>query len=189
MKTTYLINKIQPDGSVRLCVASSAEWMAIVKGNKKIPTEQRRYFILDYIADGDNLDCMVIETSLEEYRSWDRSRSAEKRNRCAKQKFQHLSLNTPLNDSETSETLLDMISADEQVESMVCDSIMIDELKKTLADWKPWANDMLEMYLNGQKRACTDILARKYGVSSQIIRKYKRQFEKFIKIFWRDVSF
>ena len=66
---------------------------------------------------------------------------------------------------------------------------MIDELKKTLADWKPWANDMLEMYLNGQKRACTDILARKYGVSSQIIRKYKRQFEKFIKIFWRDVSF
>lgn len=146
MKTTYLINKTQPDGSVRLCVASSAEWMAIVKGNKKIPTEQRRYFILDYIADGDNLDCMVIETSLEEYRSWDRSRSAEKRNRCAKQKFQHLSLNTPLNDSENSETLLDMISADEQVESMVCDSIMIDELKKTLADWKPWANDMLVVH-------------------------------------------
>ncbi len=189
MKTTYLLNKAQPDGSVCLCVVPAAEWTAVVTENKGLPAAQRRYFILDYIADGDDLDCMVIEASLEEYRAWDRSRPAEKRNRRAGQAFQHLSLNAPLNDSEDAGTLLDIIPAETQVESMACDLVLMDELKKALADWKPWANDLLELYLNGQKRACTGILAKKYGVSVQVIRKYKRQFEKFIKDFLEGVSF
>jgi len=181
--------KVQPDGSTCLSVASAAEWLSAVNGNKGLPFEQRRYFILDYIADGDDLDCMVIETSLAEYREWDRSRPAEKRNRRAGQALQQVSLDTPPYDSEDSGSLLDLIAADTQVESTACDTVLMDELRKALASWQPWANDLLEMYLNGQKRAYTKVLARKYGVSPQVVRKYKRQFEKFIKKFLEGVSF
>ncbi len=82
-----------------------------------------------------------------------------------------------------------MIPADTQVESTACDIVLMEELQKALASWRPRANDLLEMYLNGQKRACTEIIARKYGVSPQVARKYKRQFEEFIKNFWEVFRF
>ena len=71
---------------------------------------------------------------------------------------------------------------------MVCDSGLMEELKEALAAWRPWAADLLELYLNGEKRACTEALSRKYGVSPQVIRKYKRQFEDFVKNFLGGVS-
>ena len=189
MKTTYLLNKVQTDGSICLSVASVDEWISAVNENKGKPINQRRYFIRDYIADGDDIDCMVIETSLAEYRKWDRTRPAEKRNRRAGRAFQHLSLDAPINESEDSGSFTDLIASDTQVESMVCDQVLMDELRKALASWKPWANELLEMYLHGKKRACTDILAKKYAVSPQVVRKYKRQFEEFIKNFLGGVSF
>lgn len=42
---------------------------------------------------------------------------------------------------------------------MVCDSVLMEELKEALAAWRPWAADLLEPYLNGQKRACTTAAA------------------------------
>lgn len=189
MKTTYLINKPQADGSIQLTIVDREEWRIVVKANKLLPIERRRYFILDYIKDGTDLDCMVIETSLEEYRAWDRSRPAEKQNRRAGQVFQQLSLDAPLSDSEDSGTLLELVAAEDQVEAAACDIVLMYELKKALAMWKPWANELLELYLNGQKRTCTNILAKKYDVSPQVIRKYKRQFEAFIKKFLGGVSF
>lgn len=189
MRTTYLINKVQPDGSICLSVASVEEWIAVVNENKGLPVEQRRNFIRDYIADGDDLDCLIIETSLAEYRKWDRARLAEKRNRRAGRAFQILSLDAPINESEDSMSLVDLIGVDMQVEFIACDQVLMDELRKALASWKPWANELLEMYLQGQKRTCTDVLAEKYAVSPQVIRKYKRQFEEFIKKFLGGVSF
>ena len=61
MKTTYLVNQEQPDGSVCLAVVSSTVWRTIVERNKQLPLDQQRYFIIDYIKDGDELDRMVIE--------------------------------------------------------------------------------------------------------------------------------
>lgn len=189
MKTTYLINKAQPDGSIKLSVVSVSEWLDVIKENKGLPIEQRRYFIHDYIADGGNLDCIIIETSLAEYREWDKRRLTEKQNRRARQGFQHLSLDAPHSAFEGSGSLMDLVAADTQVESTVCDQLLMDELKKVLASWKPWANDLLTLYLRGKKRTCTKDLAEKYGVSPQVIRKYKRQFEGFIKKFLGGVSF
>ena len=183
MKTTYLINKEQSDGSVCLSIVSASEWLSIVKENKGLSLEQKRHFILDYIADGDDLDCMVIEASLAEYRAWDCTRPAEKRNRRAGQPFQHVSLDAPINDSESSGSLMDLVAADTLVEDMACDLVLMDELKKALASWRPWANELLDVYLSGQKRTCTDALVNKYGVSPQAVRKYKRQFEEFVKNF------
>ena len=75
-----------------------------------------------------------------------------------------------------------MLASEEQVEVLACDQILLDELHEALTLWKPWANDLLDMYLQGKKRTCTRTLAERYGVSPQVVRKYKRQFEEYITI-------
>ena len=71
----------------------------------------------------------------------------------------------------------------------VCTPKVLPKLKKQLFAWKPWAADLLAYYLAGKKKSCTAAMAKKYGVSEQVIRKYKRQFEKFVKNFFEGVSF
>ena len=71
----------------------------------------------------------------------------------------------------------------------VLDAVLIDELKIRLTAWKPWAAELLAHYLAGRKKSCTAVMAEKYGVSEQVIRKYKRQFEAFVKKFLAGVSF
>ena len=58
MKTTYLVYR-QVNGVRRLVVATPAEWDAILKENRGLPAERRRYFIKDCFADGDELDCIL----------------------------------------------------------------------------------------------------------------------------------
>lgn len=173
MKTTYLINKRQPDGTLALETATYVEWLSIVSMNKQIPSDQRRYFIRDYIADGDELDCMIIETSVKEYRTWNREHMAATRNRLAGKKFQHLSLDAKLFDTDEVESFQDILTVDGPEEELLCNGLLIQDLRAALAHWKPWANDLLDLYLQGQKRQCTAVLAGKYGVSQQTARKYK----------------
>ena len=75
-------------------------------------------------------------------------------------------------------TLLECLGSMEDMEAAVISEMIMDELKKQLFAWKPWAADLLAQYLAG-----------KYGVSEQVIRKYKRQFEIFVKNFFAGVSF
>lgn len=189
MKITYLINQVRPDGSTCLSTATAAEWQSAVRANKNLPPEQQRYFIRDYIADGDGMDCMVIEVSADEYSQWDKDRSAARRNREAGKVFRVFSLDAPPAGTDVAATRLEQLPDQTQLESAVCDSVLMEELKTALTAWKPWAADLLALYLRGQKRACTEILSQKYGVSPQVIRKYKRQFEEFVKRFLEGVSF
>lgn len=189
MKTTYLMNQEQPDGSMGLAVVTSAEWLAAVRQNKHLPVDQQRYFIIDYIADGDDLDRMVIEVPIEDYREWHREHMASERNRRNGRNLQKLSMDMPLFGVEDVESLWNVLSSGEDIENMVYDRMLMDDLRQKLAAWKPWGNDLLDFYLEGQARRCTDFLSEKYGVSPQVIRKYKRQFEDFIKNFLRGVSF
>lgn len=189
MQTTYLVNKRLPDGTTRLEIATHDEWLSLVTINKQLPFDRRHYFIRDYIADGDDLDCMIIETSAEEYRTWNREHTAAERNRALKRGYQHLSLDSNLFRTDEAESLLDTLATTESVEEQIYEGMLIEDLRKELARWKPWANDMLKMYLTGRKKSCTSALAQKYGVSEQTVRKYKRQFESFINIFLRGVSF
>lgn len=189
MKTTYLMNQEQPDGSVALTAVSSAEWLDAVRPNKCLPAEQQRHFIIDYIADGDDLDRMVIEAPIEEYRKWHREHMASERNRQIGKNMQKLSIDMRLFGMEDVESLQDVLSSGEDMEKSVYDQMLLDDLRRELAAWKPWGNDLLDFYLEGQTRECTDFLSEKYGVSPQVIRKYKRQFENFIKNFLRGVSF
>lgn len=189
MKTTYLIYKPQADGSVSLSVATCDEWADVAKANKQLPPEKRRYFILDHIMDGDDLDRMVIEAPFSEYQIWIRGYMADKRNREAGRTLRHLSLDAKLFEQEGAETLLDVIPSKGSAEECAFEKMLMENLRSSLSAWKPWANDLLDAYLQGEKRACTERLAQKYGVSVQVIRKYKRQFEVFVKKFLEGVSF
>lgn len=183
------MNKPQADGSVALSAVPYSEWAEVVKANQQLPAEQRRYFILDYIEDGSELDCMVIEAPADEYRVWIREHMASKRNREAGKNFQFLSLDAALSGNDEFETLLDYIPSANGTEEIAYEQLLTEALRKELAAWRPWANDLLDMYLRGKKRDCTDELAQKYAVSPQVIRKYKRQFEDFIKKYLGGVSF
>ncbi len=189
MRTTYLMNKVQPDGSVRLSIATFEEWLAVLETNKSLPTGQQRHFIVDCIADSQDMDRMVIETTAAEYREWNRERMASARNHALGKTYQMLSLDVPVRVEDAILDLKETLSSSEQVEEQVSAQILAAQLREALTVWKPWANDMLDCYLRGEQRSCTDILAVKYGVSPQVIRKYKHQFEQFIKKFFGGVSF
>ncbi len=189
MKTTYLMNKVQPDGSIRLSIATFEEWLAMVEANKSLPASQQRYFIVDCISDSRDMDRMVIEVTAAEYREWNRDRMAAARNRVLGKNYQVLSLDAPFRTENTVLDLRKALKSGERMEEQVCSQMLEVQLREALAAWKPWANDMLDCYLRGERRTCTDTLSMKYGVSPQVVRKYKRQFEKFIKKFLGGVSF
>ncbi len=189
MKTTYLLNKEQDDGTIRPTVVESGEWLSVVKLNSSLPADQRRYFIIDYIPEGDTLDRMVIEVPADDYREWNREHTASERNRAFQRShYQLLSLDA-LMERDGQSVFSDIMSSNAQIDEEVCDQVIMDELRIQLAVWKPWANDLLDLYLSGEKKACTDRLAVKYNVSPQSVRKYKRQFESFVKNFFEGVSF
>lgn len=188
MKITYLAYTKQPDKSTRLSVVSYDEWKQVVQKNRMLPAEKRRYFVTDCFQDADTLVCMVIETSYEEYRQWNRERMAAKRNRNLGQKICILSLNTYLKDSQNCITLEDVLQADDHTEKKMIDKVQLEALQKELEDWRPWGVFLLELYLAGEHRSCVPMLVRRYKVSPQTARKYKRQFENFLKKFFADFT-
>lgn len=189
MKITYLMNKTQADGSIQLSIVTHEEWLAVVKANKQLPLERQRYFIRDYIADGSDMDWMIIETTREDYLAWHREQAASERNRAWVQTFQKLSLDAEVSIEDGTTTLHDVIPDTNCIEENCCSQLWIEDLRRALRGWKPWANDLLDMYLQGQGRSCADVLARKYGISQRMIRKYKVQFKNFIKNFCSVVPF
>jgi hypothetical protein len=189
VKTTYLLNKTRSDGTSKLSVATYEEWISVVEANKSLPAEQQRYFIIDCITDGQDVDRMVIESTAAEYRKWNRERMAPARNRVLGRNYQLLSLDAPVRVGDTVLNLKEALASSVQVEDQACFPILEMQLRAALAAWKPWAVDMLDYYLRGERRSCTESLSAQYGVSPQVIRKYKRQFEEFTKNFLGGVSF
>lgn len=189
MKTTYLMNKPQADGTVQLSIVGYEEWLAVVKANKYLPLEQQRYFIRDCIADGSDLDWMIVEATREDYLVWHREQAASERNRNWLQTFQRLSLDAEVLIEDYSTSLHDFVSGPDCVEEECCSQLWMGDLRRALQEWKPWANDLLDMYLQDQSRSCTEALARKFGISQRMVRKYKVQFINFIKNFFETVPF
>lgn len=183
MSATYLLMKEQPDGTVGLSLATREEWLeAIHQG-------EHRYFIRDCIVDQGQMDCIVIETTEEEYRKWNKERMASQRNRQNRHGIQMLSLDEGIQSADGELLFRDTVEADDRTEELAIDSIQMKDLRHALAAWRPWGVEILDLYLASEQKACVPILARKYRVSPQTARKYKRQFESFLKKFLRGVSF
>lgn len=189
MKLTYLAYTEQPDGSVNLDQVSRDQWRQIVRKNPSLPPEKRRYFITDCFRDVGVLDCMVIETSQEEYRRWNRERMAAKRNRECGKKVQVFPLDAYLRDKQSDISFQDVMLTEDSEEEKILDQLRMEELQRTLAGWRIWGPYLLKLYLMGEKRNCIAALVKKYKVSPQTARKYKRQFENFLKKFFEGVSF
>lgn len=178
MKTTYLVYK-QVDGVRQLAVATQAEWDAILKGNRGLPLEKRRCFVKDCFENGDELDCMYIEVTTAEYREWNSKNTVAQRKRKIGSLCQHLSLDAGVPDTDI-ELLHESVPADFNLERLAADHILIEELKAALRKWRPWAEELLELYLSGAKRSCTTGLCQKYQLSDRAIQKRKTAFEKFV---------
>jgi len=185
MKTIYLVNKQEDDGSIHLVSVPYKEWRAVVDINPNLPIDQRRYFISDYNFDGDTPDCIIIESDRDTYFKWLKEHIASQRNRKAGKAFQILSLDACTTIGDEQVNFADVIPSAQKVEDDVCFKIALKSLCDELAAWKPWATDLLAFYLKGKKKSCTDMMAKKYGVSPQMIRRYKKDFENFVKNFFR----
>ena len=84
-------------------------------------------------------------------------------------------------DPETGlESLHESIPSAFNLEGLATDNLLIEELKAALRKWKPWAEELLELYLSGAKRSCTSGLCEKYKLSDRAVQKRKAAFEKFV---------
>lgn len=178
MKTTYLIYK-QINGLRQLAVASQQEWDVVLKENRQLPPAQRRRFMKDCIADGAELDCMYIEVSAEEHRQWNSKNTVCQRSRQAGKSFvvQSLDANDPDNEMEP---LYRSIPSNFDLEQMMGDKVLFDQLRKALREWKPWGEELLDLYMAGKKRSCSLTFCEKYHIKERTARKCKESFEKFI---------
>lgn len=67
MRNTFLVFNDPKNHESGLRVATLAEWDQILRANRGVSQEQRRYFICDCFEDCGELDRMYIETSKEEF--------------------------------------------------------------------------------------------------------------------------
>lgn len=178
MKITYLVYK-QVNGVQQLAVASQEEWDAILKENRKLPLEHRRRFINDCIIDGNELDCIFTEVSTEEHRKWNSKNTVYQKKRKASKRYTYISLDTGVSDTGVT-SLHESVPSDFDLESLVEDQILIEQLRRALRAWKPWAEELLELYMAGEKRSCTDVLCEEYERSDRTVQRRKKAFEKFV---------
>ena len=94
MRTTYLLQEKQLDGSTCLVETTAENWHAIVRACAKLPTDQRRYFIRDVIPDDKGVDCMFIETTKETWQEWDREQRRIRDNLQHRKQYEHCLLYT-----------------------------------------------------------------------------------------------
>lgn len=111
MKNTYLVRVTSGPMAGALKTATLEEWVAILRQNKGLPPNSRRYFIIDCIIDDEELDRMYIDIDREVYDEWHRENQAAYRNRIIKNLFLHLSLDAMVDKAE-GVTLHDTIPPD-----------------------------------------------------------------------------
>ena len=81
---------------------------------------------------------------------------------------------------EELDSLHDYVPSVIDVEDIAIDRILIEEIRVALRGWKPWAEELLDFYLSGGKRCCTESLCKRYNLKERTIRKRKEEFNKFI---------
>ena len=181
-KTTILIYKDTNAPQEGLREATQKEWSAILQSNQGLPMCQRRCFIEDCFEDCGIIDRMFMEVSYEAYMEWHRENVLRYLNRKRKDEYQHLSIDCPFKESE-GESLMDTLADEFDLEGNVVDELLLEELKEQLAQWKPWALELLDFYLNGKKKSCAKELGEKYGITAMAMSKRKKLFEVFLQNF------
>ncbi len=176
MKATYLVYDENNQGQLRS--ATKEEWKSITDANKTLPIEKRRFFIQDNLFDNGIRDCIFIESSKEEYDLW----HSEAQRNYRKRKADNVEMRTI--DLEAAEgdgtAIVDLIGDEIDWENRMISNIRMQELYHALAAWKPWATELLSFYMNGTQKQITKVVSERHGVSEQLVRRWKRNFEQFV---------
>lgn len=133
MKNTYLVRVMSGPMAGTLKTASLEEWVAILRKNKGLPPESRRYFIIDCIIEDEELDRMYIEVDREAYDEWHRDNQAAYRNRIIKNLFLHLSLDAVVDNAE-GVTLHDTISSGYSLEEHASSNMNMTHMPTEMKD-------------------------------------------------------
>ena len=191
MRNTFLVFNDPTNPGAGLRVAKPQEWDQILKKNKTLPREQRRFFITDAFEDCGEIDCMYIETSYKEYKKWHTEHQAEWRNRKIKEQYRFVSITDAITDDEQM-TMEEIIPDSFNLENYIVEKVgpqydeLLLELKKALREWKWWGIEMLEYFLAGERVSCSKDLKTKYGISYEVISRRKKQFVNFVKNFFEN---
>jgi len=180
MKTVYLAREQQPDGTYRLVQISAEKWHAIIKDQEGLPMEQKRHFIEDKIFDDLGEDCIKIEVPLDEWRRWDNKRKKMGRDAEQRKKYLHLSLDYVI-DAETGATMLTHSTLCSISEDEAYRECLFEDMKKALAEWKPWALTMLQFYLDGKEKHAIEEMMEAFQIKRSSVFTYKKQFEAFLR--------
>lgn len=185
MKSTFLVFVDPSDPKAGLRVASLQEWDQILKKNKTLPREERRFFIADAFEDCGVIDCMYIETTRDEYNKWHSQKVYSDRKRGYEEQYGKISLQAII--PETDELPYVGVVADAlNLEESVLSEDRFRALKSALAQWKPWAVEMMELYLAEKKEEASFIISKEYDVSIRTVQRWKLMFEKFVIKFFEN---
>ena len=168
MRITYLVYENGQNDS-KLRIATKEEWSAIMEENRGLPCDKRRYFIEDTIDDLGEIDIMYIEASKQDYDLWHADDQRNRRKRKTYKGIEIVSMDFESYENE-SHSLHGVLIDDIDVESLIAENIEMENFTLALSKWQPWAIDILECYLAGEKKECTKFLSLKQGVSVQTIR-------------------
>ena len=144
---------------------------------------ERRCFIEDSFEDCGVIDRMFIEVSYDAYKEWHREDVLKGKNMNAKKEYRQLSVDCQIKGSD-GETLIDILPSNIDLEAMALTEMMYKELRRALEEWRPWANELLDYYLSGNKKKCAKILGERDGVTAVTMHKRKKALEQFIKKFF-----
>lgn len=176
--TRYLARRTGEDGVTRMVEVTKEEWRGIVAENAGKPNDQTRKFIPDMINEDGVVDCLVVEASLEDYRKWDAQRQRYNRDYRAKS-FAVISLDNII-DVSSGATFSELIPCVGSFEEQVEGQLFLSKLRDVIVQWKFWGPVLLDFYMAGKRRTCTHEFAEMLGISEQMARAYKREFEKFV---------
>ena len=178
----YLVKRQNENGEIYLDQASTDEWTEILQNNRTCPRELRRYFIRDCIVEGEEVDSIFIEVSEEEYREWHRENETKRRRRIQDEDVVVLSLNAKVNGGEGDE-LIDLIPGKDNTEEDVLMNLLFVELRCRLAAWKPWANELLSVFMTLPKDQIISFIVNKDGVTIRTAQRRKKELENYIRKF------
>ena len=126
------------------------------------------------------MDLLVIEVSYEDHLKWNTEHMKSVRNIKEGKKYLHVSLNAPYEDGSGLE-LGACIPSPINFESDVLERYNTEQVREVLREWKPWAEDFFNCYLEDKSSVSATLVAKKRGVSERQGRRDKKEFEKYLK--------
>ena len=176
-KKTYLIRENPDDPNSALKIVSGKDFYAITRANNDLPPERRRYFAECEITDGGIVDCIVMETTRENYLAWRREdEAAERRRKAFDARYTLISL-----DAASDSAAYAVVRETPLEEQDAIESLDLRTLREQAAKWKPWASEAIRLIESGEEKEIPRVLSGLCGVSVQTARKYRKRLMEYLR--------